>query len=237
MKKFLGIIGGIGPEASAYLYNRIVLKTKVLKDQDHIDMVIFNHASIPDRTSYLLDNNCENPLPYLIDDVVKLNDLGASLIVIPCNTSLYFYNELQKNSKVPILNMIDDTVLHLKQLGYKKVGILATTGTIKMHLYQDACLKYGLDYYILKDDNQTAIMNIIYKNIKVGQPIDTDKFKLIINEMLDEKVEAIILGCTELSILKSKLKLNKFYVDPLDIEIKKILTFYNKEIKEEELWK
>lgn len=114
MNNFLGVVGGLGPFASSYFYDLVINKTNALKDQDHIDMIILNHASIPDRTSYILGNSKESPLEYLKSDVKLLENIGAKYILITCNTAHYFYNELQSITSVPILNMIEDTVIYVK---------------------------------------------------------------------------------------------------------------------------
>lgn len=92
----LGIIGGLGPKASAYFYDMITDKTDVESDQEHLNIAILSHPTIPDRTEYILDHTKENPYPYLLEDVKTLESMGAKMIAIPCNTSCYFYNELQK---------------------------------------------------------------------------------------------------------------------------------------------
>lgn len=230
MKNFLGIIGGLGSLASSHLYQMIIKKTKVTSDQEHINMIIYNHATIPDRTAYILDNKKESPLPYLKEDIKELTNLGANLIIIPCNTSHFFYNELVKTTNVPILNMIEDTVKHIQERKIKKVLILATSGTIKSRLYQNMCEKYKIDYIEPNETLQNNIMDIIYNNIKSGKMITKELLEEVLSEYKD--IDAYILGCTELSILKSELKLNDKFIDPLEIETEKIIKYFNKEIKE-----
>jgi aspartate racemase len=228
MNNKLGIIGGVGPESTAFFLNMIISRTKVEKDQDHIDMVILNHASIPDRTKYLLDNDNESPLPYILEDIKLLNDLGVSLISIPCNTAFYFYDEFKKNSNVKILHLIEDTITYLKNKKAKNVYILATTGTIKTELYQNACLKHGLKFVLPSEESQKDLMHIIYNNIKNNSNIDINKFNKIIEEAQNNDVDYVIMGCTELSILKNRLNLDDFYIDPLEIETDIIINFFNK---------
>ncbi len=230
MKDFLGILGGLGPESSAYFYKMIISKTKVNNDQDHIDMVIINHATIPDRTEYIMDNSKDSPLDYLVNDVKTLNNLGASLIAIPCNTSFYFYEKMKEQSKVKILNMIEDTILYLKQNNIKKVFIFATQGTIASELYQKECDKNNIEYFVPDSQMQNDLMSLIYDNVKTGQKIDVKRFNSIVRSAKRKKIDAIILGCTELSIIKDKLKLSNFFVDPLEIEAEIIIKFYKKQI-------
>ena len=226
MKNSLGIIGGVGPLASSYLYEMITKKTKANKDQEHLDIILLSHASIPDRTAYILDHSKENPFPYLLEDCRLLQKLGAKMIVIPCNTSCYFHEHLQKEIDIPINNMIKDTVEYINNKNIKKVAILATTGTIKSKLYQNELDKHNIDY-VLPD--QDKVMNIIYNYIKAGKTIDENIWNDLTNDL---DVQAYILGCTELSVIKKDLKLNKSFIDPLEVETEIILNFFGKQTQE-----
>lgn len=227
----LGIIGGVGSEASAYLYDKILKRTKVTKDQDHLNMIVLNHASIADRTAYILDHNKSNPLPSFLDDIHLLNNLHVELILIPCNTSHYFYDAFTKESEAPIYHLIDQTILSLKQENVTSVGILATDGTIQSQLYQKACEKQGIQWCIPNKENQQNVMDIIYHNLKAGTIVDRTKFANIDKEMRDQKVERVILACTELSMLKEREQLSSYYVDPLDIATNYVLRKFKKTIK------
>lgn len=226
MKNFLGVIGGLGPLASSYFYELVINKTKALKDQEHIDMVILSHASIPDRTAYILDNTKESPLGYLKQDIKTLEQMGARYILMTCNTSHYFYDELKEITNVCLLNMIEDTILYIKEKGMKKVLILATTGTIESKLYQNMCIKHNLDFEVPNALIQQKVMHIIYENIKKGKEIDIDIWNEIISS---SKCDSYILGCTELSVVKNKLKLGTNYIDPLEVEAEKVIMLFGKE--------
>lgn len=226
MNNFLGVIGGLGPLASSYFYELVINRTKVSKDQEHIDMVILNHATIPDRTSYILGKSNESPLDYLKKDIKTLENMGAKYILMTCNTSHYFYDELQSITNVPILNMIEDTVTYIKEKESKKVMILATNGTIESKLYQNMCIKHDLDFEVPNSDIQNKVMHIIYENVKQGKEIDIDIWNEIINS---SNSDAYILGCTELSVVKNKLNLGSNYIDPLEIEADKVIKLFGKE--------
>ena len=224
----LGIIGGVGSEASAYLYNRILKSTQAPIDQEHLNMVILNHAEIADRTSYILDHTKDNPLPYFLEDITLLNQIGVKLILIPCNTSHYFYDEFQRVSEVPIYHLIHQTTIRLKKEGVKKVAILATDGTIQSGLYQQSCDAQGLEWVIPSSENQKNVMSLIYDDIKAGKPIHHDKLNAIVKEMDGQNVERLILGCTELSILKEKENLDERFIDPLEVAIDYVLDYFGK---------
>lgn len=228
MKDILGIIGGLGPQASAYFYDMITNSVVAEKDQDHIDIILLSHSSIPDRTQYILDNTKDDPYPYLLNDVKLLEKLGAKMIVIPCNTSCYFYERLQSETNVIINNMVEDAVLYVKNKNINKVAIMATDGTIKSSLYQNACKKYGIECEIPNSNIQKKIMGIIYNYVKTGKKINIQEWNEIINSFSSEYV---ILGCTELSYLKKILKLDEKFVDPLEVETSKVINFFNKEAK------
>ena len=225
MNNFLGVIGGLGPLASSYFYQLVINKTKVNRDQDHIDMVILNHATIPDRTSYILDNSKESPFEYLKQDILTLEKMGAKYILMTCNTSHYFYDKLQSVTNVKLLNMIEDTILYAKNNNIKKVLILATTGTIESKLYQNMCIKHALKFEVPNDDIQKKVMHIIYNNVKQGTKIEIDIWNEIIKT---SDSDAYILGCTELSVVKKELKLGSNYIDPLEIEADKVIELFGK---------
>ena len=121
----LGILGGLGPMSTAYFYEMITEHTKADCDQDHIDIVISSGATTPDRTGFILGNTTDNPAQRMIKDARKLIDFGADVIAIPCNTAHYFYEELQASINVPILNIGQLAVEHVKESGFTKIGLLA----------------------------------------------------------------------------------------------------------------
>ncbi len=215
--KLLGILGGLGPLATMHLCELIINRTRAEKDQDHINMIIFNHATIPDRTNYILKKSKENPLFPMKDDAIKLERLGASLIAIPCNTAHYFYDDIKKEVNIPIVHMIEETIKYVKLKNVDKVGILATTGTIETELYQKACEKYNINWEVPCKDHQLDVMHIIYDCVKAGKKVDMDIFNKIIKELKTKECSRIILGCTELSILRSCENLDDFYIDPMEI--------------------
>ncbi|MEG0692454.1 MAG: amino acid racemase, partial [Oscillospiraceae bacterium] len=217
MRKTLGVIGGVGPLSTAYFMEVLINKTNAVLDQDHVDMVVLNHCEIPDRTAYILDNTKANPVPFMKEDAIKLEKLGCSVIATPCNTAHYFYHELQSAVSIPIINMIEETALALKKDNVKRAGIMATNGTVATNLFQDALIKQGIQPVIPNKENQQFVMDIIYDNVKAGVPIDLEKFKSVVNELRLHDCDRVILGCTELSILKREYSLGEFYVDSLEV--------------------
>ncbi|WP_210471575.1 aspartate/glutamate racemase family protein [Sporosarcina sp. 6E9] len=206
-KKTLGIIGGVGPLATMYIGEMLVRLTDADTDQEHINMVITNNTTIPDRTAFILGESADDPVPYIISDANKLRVAEAEVLIMPCNTAHSFYNQIQMESDLPIINMIDETAARVQQMNAKRVGILATTGTISSGVYQDACEKYGLTPVLPDAHIQSLVMALIYDDVKAGKPADRDKWEAISHAMKALECDVLILGCTELSIVRKELKL------------------------------
>lgn len=214
-KKTLGIVGGVGPLATMFIGEMIVRRTKAAKDQDHVNSIITNNTRIPDRTAFIMGRSQENPVPVMVADMEKLSSIGAEVIIIPCNTAHTFYDELQQKAPVPVIHMIRETMNRAAEQGAEKVGILATTGTVTSKVYQQAANEYGLEPVLPSQEIQEKVMSIIYDNIKAGKNADRDNWRDIVNYMENQGCDRIILGCTELSIVKKEMELPDFYLDSL----------------------
>ncbi|PKH11398.1 aspartate/glutamate racemase family protein [Planomicrobium sp. MB-3u-38] len=214
-KKTLGIVGGVGPLATMFIGEMIVRRTKAAKDQDHVNSIITNNTRIPDRTAFIMGRSDDNPVPVMIDDMAKLSSIGAEIIIIPCNTAHTFYDELQMGSPVPVIHMIRETMKRAAQQGAVKVGVLATTGTVTSKVYQQAANEYGLEPVLPSPEIQEKVMSIIYDNVKAGKNADKDTWSEIVNHMENQGCDRVVLGCTELSIVKKEINLPDFYLDSL----------------------
>ena len=214
-KQTLGIIGGVGPLATMFIGEMIVRRTKAKADQEHVHTIIDNDTNIPDRTAYILDKTKENPVPVIIEDAKKLASVGADIIAIPCNTAHTFYDELAKGSPVPVLHMIRETAKRAHDLGAKRVGILATTGTLTSRMYQNALQEFGITPVVPDASMKEKVMSIIYDYVKAGKDVTKEDWQPIEDAMLALHCDRIILGCTELSIVNRDLKLSKKYIDSL----------------------
>lgn len=205
----MGVLGGVGPLATIYFADLVVKMTDAKTDQEHIAMVILNHSSIPDRTEYIMDKSKPNPLPVMVGDAKMLEDDNCDYIVIPCNTAHYFYDEIQKSVNVPIINILEETVKYCEETipDVKKIGVLATDGTIKSQAYQNIIQKHSLECVIPSEEDQKSVMNIIYNQVKAGKTVDIFEFHRIIGELKKSGCDAIVLGCTELSIIKKDFEI------------------------------
>lgn len=220
----LGILGGLGPMASAYFLEMITEHTKAERDQDHIDILLSSRATTPDRTDYILGRSSENPLPVMVEDAKYLESCNVSAIVIPCNTAHYFIDEIRNSVSVPVPSIIDETVLHVKRCGAKKAGILATEGTLYSRSYQLACTAAGIDCEVPTEDERRVLMHLIYNCVKKGRAADRGEFYSVIDRMRGDGCDSIILGCTELSVINRALGPDDSLTDSLEVLAHKAIT-------------
>jgi aspartate racemase len=222
-EKIIGILGGMGPQATIDLFTKIVKETKAHRDQDHLRILIDNNPKIPDRT-LALQGKAPNPLSQLVRSARILENAGAGFIIIPCMTAHYYYDALQRHIKIPILHMLEITAQHIrtKLKGISKVGLLGTTGAIKTELFQKAFSPTGLELILPDPEVQEKwIMAAIYgrSGIKAIGPSENSKHLLIeASEMLIKRgAQAIIAGCTEIPLVLKEDDLSVPVIDPTSI--------------------
>ena len=213
--KKLGIIGGMGPLATVRFYERIVENTDAHRDQDHIDMVILNHASLPDRTKIIQEKKYDVFLDSIKKDFEIMNYLNVDNIAIPCNTSHFFIDEFKKMTNINIINMVEETVLYIaNETDFKKIAVLGTYGTLNSKVYERYISKYKLESYMLDEKEKSLSMETIYK-VKEDALTQSDEFENFV-EKLNMNDIMPILACTELSCLKFSNP-NLHYIDAMDI--------------------
>ena len=199
-KKAVGIIGGMGPEATLDLFGKVIRHTDAACDAEHIRVYIDCHTGIPDRTRAILSGG-ESPVPYIAESAEKLAAMGADFLLLPCNTSHYFYDEICAQSPVPVVNMIATAARALQNEGITRVGLLATDGTVQSGVYQRELAACGIDTVCPEGDDQAAVMDLIYNGIKANAPtFDTAAVNRILCELRKDGAERIVLGCTELPV-------------------------------------
>ena len=213
----LGVIGGLGPIATAHFMELVIRMTEADTDQEHLDMILYNRPSIPDRTSYILDSTKPNPLPEMIRVGNALARQGAKLIAIPCMTAHYFHRDLTRYIEAPIVHAIHETAAHLKKHGVTKVGIMATDGSIRSQLFQRELEKHGIEPIIPGETAQKCVMSVIYDDVKANKPAGMDKFRFASDELREQGAQAIILGCTELSLVKRDYPIGAGYLDAMEV--------------------
>jgi len=230
MKK-LGIIGGMGPLATQLLYKEIIERTEAQCDQEHIDMMILSHASMPDRTTAIKSGETDKVLELLKKDAQLLEKCQMGAIAIPCNTSHYFWEEIQKSVCVPVINMVRETVGEVKKKNIKKIGVLATDGTIFANVYEKECKAAGIEYFAPDKEHQKIVMEIIYGQIKKGLPGSDEDFAKIDKHLKDNNCDGAVLACTELSCYKKQSGLSDFYTDALEVLAEKSILLCEAKLK------
>ena len=182
-KPVLGILGGLGPAATCYLYQMLTDHTPALRDQDHLDIVISSRASTPDRTAYILGESSDDPFEVMERDGRMLVQYGATILAIPCNTAHYFYDRLAEALPVPVLNMPRLTVADACAAGCRKLGILATDGTLATRTYQLMCEQAGLAWAVPSPEHQRGVMQVIYSDIKQGKRANMAVFNAAVADL------------------------------------------------------
>lgn len=212
-EKTVGIIGGMGPEATVDLMTKIINLTPAKDDADHIRMIVDNNPKIPSRIKALIEKTGESPSLAMVTTAKALQTYGADFIVIPCNTAHHYHSDVVEAVTIPVLNMIELTVSHVrrKHPTMRKVGILASTAVIELHLYDTLFSDHKINVIAPDTLGQQKVMDSI-RQIKSGIK-DANAVKGIADAITDiesQGAECIIIACTEISVIATQLnsKLN-----------------------------
>lgn len=233
-KKVLGVLGGMGPLATQLFYKMVIEKSDAKCDQEHLNMIIYSHATMPDRTKAIMEGRAGELLQLLLKDAQMLEANGAGAIAIPCNTSHILADRLQERIGIPIINMVKETVSHIKSTYQEeelRIGILATDGTVNTGLYQKALEKEKMIPVIPSRESQKLVMKLIYEGVKNGGEIDFSDFLSVQEEIFEQNCQAAILACTELSCFKEIYKLPPYYIDAMSILAEKSILACGGKIK------
>jgi aspartate racemase len=234
-KKTIGILGGMGPEATVFMFNLIVSLTKAEKDQEHIPILIYNNPKTPDRTAFF-NNNGISPLNELVSGAQLLEKSGADFVIMPCNTAHYFYKDIIQSINIPFINMIEETAKYAseKLSGMRSFGLLSTTGTYSTRLYESYFEKYSL--YITVPDNKykEKVMQAITgkQGIKAGYKKEPLRILLeVIDHLKSKDARGIINGCTEISLVINEKHLDLPLLKPMHVLAEKAIKFAGYELK------
>ena len=225
MTKTIGILGGMGPEATEYMFGLIIRNTKVREDQDHIPVVIYSNPKVPHRTDAIFKKGA-SPTPLLIEGVKLLKQAGADFIIVPCITAHYFLSEVTEAVDFSLLSLLKESLKwaqeHIPAL--KKVGLIASTGTLKSGLFHTTYEAAGIEVIGPEDDEQESVMDAIYgpKGIKAGFTTGISK-EMIVNAakiLIGRGAEAIIAGCTEVPLVLKPEDIPVPLIEPMEIVAK-----------------
>ncbi len=234
-KPLLGIIGGMGT-ASGLQFQKIFFdvcnENGIKGDQDYPEWIYFNASKAPDRTNALLNNGL-SPVNYLVDIINKMKKAGVGLIVVVCNTAHSFYDEIMVQTNIPWIDLQKETAKFIKESGYSSVSLLSTEGTLKSGVYRKAIEPLNINYFEpeINSDMQKKITDSIY-NPNYGIKYTGLKISRQVRENLQEVVdkletEAIIAGCTEISLVEKELSLKADWLDPMKIAAKVCFNYLN----------
>ena len=219
----IGVLGGMGPSATLELYRRFIAAVEVVGDQDHPRIVIDSNARIPDRTAALIAGGL-SPQPALVAGVIGLEQAGAQCVVIPCNTAHAFLDPMRAAVSIPVVNMIAETAARVGS-NVTRVGVLASSGTLAVGLYQKALAEHGVTEVLVPDaTDQEEVMDVIWAVKRDANDAALPAFQRICQRVVDAGAETLILGCTEFSVLAHGAELAAVAVDPLGALVDTALT-------------
>lgn len=203
--------------ATAFFMQMVIEMTEAGTDQQHIEMLIHNCPSIPDRTNFILGKSQEDPGAPMAVIGKQLVRQGAEVIAIPCVTANYFWGQLSQEIPAPILNTIAETVNHLKEHQIRQVGLMATDGTVQSGLFQEALARTGIRVVLPGTEGQQNVMHLIYQNVKATRPAEMERFWQVSGELKERGAQVILLGCTELSMIRRDERIGPGYLDVMQV--------------------
>jgi aspartate racemase len=219
MSRIVGILGGMGPLATVDLYHKIILATPASRDQDHLHVVIEADPSVPDRSSFLRGNG-PDPLPALTRGACRLADAGVAFIVIPCNTAHAFLPDLRARVAVPILDMVAETAARVRAdyPAARRVGILATEGTIAIGLYHAALRAQGLEP-LQPDEAGQRLVSAAIAAVKGGDTGPQPGAWLVeaSHALIAAGAEVLLAACTELPLVLTAEMVPVPLLDPTQV--------------------
>lgn len=221
MKHFFSVIGGMGTIATESYIRLINHRIEIHQDQDYLNYILVNDAQVPDRTAYIMDHSQPNFFYDLKNDIENQAKLKPDFMVMPCNTAHYFYDELNQLTDIPFLNMMRIAAHYFADNfpNQNKIGLIATEGSIKDHLYEDELKRVGKSVELGGPEIQPMVNRLIYDNIKEKGIVDHNLYHKILQIMHDKYgCDVTLLGCTELSLAQEQAPDHPYNViDPQSI--------------------
>lgn len=225
--KRLGILGGMGPAASAEYVARLVAQTTASCDQEHIPFVLWNNPQIPDRSTSIR-NGDNKPLPFLLQGIQVLKAVGCNMIVIPCNTAHFWYDELVK-LKVPIVHIVDSVANELRGVNViGTIGIIATQGTIQSELYQNRLTDWNC--IVPTQEEITTLVQPSIELVKAGDLVKSHSMIMaVVDSLISRGAQAVVLGCTELPLAVRDTNQNGIpLINSIDSLVKAVLKEFDR---------
>lgn len=203
--------------AGVYFCEMLISHTLAASDKEHINFILSSRADTPDRSSYILKTSADDPLPAMTEEARRLERAGACVIAIPCNTAHHFYEAICNFVDVPVINIIEQTARFCRFCNVHRIGVLATEGTAASGAYQKYLDAYGIEVVPLTRSEQDVISSIIFDRIKAGLAPDLEQFGQTVDALRSRGAELVVLGCTELSLIKKSNPLPDYVIDSLEL--------------------
>lgn len=222
MSQTIGILGGMGPEATVYMYESIIKNTRVEKDQDHIPVIIFSSPKVPPRTDAIF-HKAPDPTPLLIKGAQILDQAGADFIIMPCVTAHFFLSGITSQTNIPFLSLLEESLRWtLKELkGIEKAGLLSSTGTLKSQLFQKTFSRGDIQIVTPEENEQAQVMEAVFgpQGVKAGFTSGFPKETAVgvANSLIQRGAQAIIAGCTEIPLVLKPQSLSVPLIEPMTI--------------------
>lgn len=202
-EKIIGILGGMGPEATVDLFQKIVAATPAKTDQEHLRIIIDNNPKIPSRQAAALEGG-EDPTPMLVSTARNLERAGADFLVMPCNAAHIFFQPVADAVRIPVLHIADETVAEAlrRYPDLKKVGILASTATVQLRLYHDRFEAKGIAPIAPAEEDQEIVQAAIF-SVKAGDkgPTVRERVRGVAEKLAARGAQLLVIACTELPLV------------------------------------
>lgn len=199
--RLVGILGGMGPSATADFYAKLVRATPAQRDQDHLRVIIWADPTVPSRQEALLAGG-PDPTPWLREGVRHLVEAGAEIVVVPCNTIHAYLGPVMADQPVEFLSIVDATVAAIERRGVDRVGLLATDGALASGLFQSAFRVAGIEWVLPTSPQQETLTRVV-EAVKAGR-VGTEtreKMNKLLSGLMHSGVRTVVAGCTEISTL------------------------------------
>jgi len=222
MHRVVGIIGGMGPEATLDLMRRVLAKTPAQDDQDHIHLIVESNPKIPSRIAHLIEGTGDDPTPELIRIAVNLQRAGAQALAIPCNTAHAYAHSIRRAVSIPLLDMVQLTVDQIAgSRRVARVGLLASSAVLATELYAKAFADHGIA--VMHPARQDEVMSLI-KAVKGGETgLEIQASLARTAHDLANHADVLLVGCSELSVIAAGITTPS--VDSLDVQARAIVDF------------
>jgi aspartate racemase len=198
-EKILGVLGGMGPAATAEFLRLLTVYAPAERDQEHPRVVLFSDPRVPDRTAAICGNG-ENPTPRLRDGLLKLVDWGANLLAVPCNTAHPFVDDFRQELPTPLVHIVEATLAEARRRIPSGGWLVATSGTVASGIYQNEALQCGYPLHVPADDVQSTIQETTLL-VKANRTEEAAKqLRVALQRLWDEKNLPIVAACTEVPL-------------------------------------